>query len=119
MAAHCRHWLQPMTVTLSGAVVTITIAPETLVDGWFYSLRINHSLNALSLTGTETVAIANGTQTIQLTDWRARQLLSQRLLRGGERLRMVYTKNSLSAGTPDASAPTPVFLVREGIVNIP
>jgi len=108
---HCRHYLSVQSVAVAADQLQITIATENLIDGHWYSLRLPPSLPALA--GTETVFVINGTggTSIQLADWRARQLLSERLLRGGARLRMVYTKNSIED--------LPVFLVREGIVPIP
>ena len=108
---HCRHWLQLQSVAVVGTQIQFTIAQENLVDGFWYSLKVPHSIPISP--GTNTVAIVNGTggAVIQLTDWRARVLLSERILRGGERFRMVYTENSIDN--------TPIFLVREGIVPIP
>lgn len=108
---HCRHWLSVQSLALANGQLQITIPTENLVDGFWYSMRLNHAMPAL--TGTETVFVINGTggTAIQLTDWRARQILSERILRGGERMRMVYTKN----GPNDL----PIFLVKEGIAPIP
>ena len=107
----CRCCLSVQTIAVAADQLQITIAQETLVDGRFYSLRLPCALPALA--GTETVYVIDGTggTSIQLTDWRGRQLLSERLLRGGARLRMVYTKNGLTD--------LPTFQVREGIVPIP
>ena len=109
---HCRHFLSVSSLAVSGGTeLQITVAQENLVDGFWYSLRLNHAVP--TLTGTETVVIINGTQTVQLADWRGRRILSERLLRGGERLRMVYTENGIGA------PPAPTMQIREGIVQIP
>lgn len=114
----CRHWLAVQSITLSAGRINITIATENLVDGLWYSLRIPLGTFPAGVTGTETVWIINGTTSIQIGDWRARHLLSERVLRGGERFRMVYTENGVGTPVPPATS-NPLFLVREGIVQIP
>ena len=121
---HCRHFLSVTSVATANGQVQITIKQENLVDGWWYTLRIQPGSLPDGLKGTESVFVLNGTGdpsttppvapvAIQLTDWRGRYLLSERLLRGGERLRMVYTENGPGA------APVPIFEITEGIVRIP
>ena len=107
----CRHFLSVQTLAVAADQLQITIATENLIDGHWYSLRLPPSLPALA--GTETVFVLNGAggTSIQLVDRRARQILSERLLKGGARLRMVYTKNSVTD--------LPIFLVYDGIVPIP
>jgi len=105
----CRRNLQVETLTVADGVFTITISQQPLNDGKFYSLRLDQAFP--TLTGTETVEVVNGTETVQLVDRRARQILSERVLRRGERLRMIFTQNSIGA--------VPVFMVVEGIVPLP
>ena len=107
----CRCVLSVQTIAVAADQLQITIAQETLVDGRWYTLRLPCALPALA--GTETVYVIDGTggTSIQLTDWRGRQLLSERVLNGGARLRMVYTKNGLTD--------LPTFQVYEGIVRLP
>ena len=105
---NCRSFLQIESLTTTGTVFNINIAPQTLIDGFFYTLRLNQAFP--TLTGKEDVFIVNGTQNIQLTDWRGRALLSERVLRFGERLRGVYTENGIGG--------LPVFVVLEGICPI-
>jgi len=107
----CRRHLVVQTLTVSGTQFLITVDPTTLDDGRWYSVRLTTAFPAL--TGTEQVFIVvNGVQ-IQLADWRGRALLSERLLRRGERIRMVYTKNGIG------TTPAPTFQVHQGIVPIP
>ena len=116
----CRCCLSYQNIAVNADQLQITIAQETLVDGRWYWLRLPCALPALA--GTETVYILNGTGdptatppvlpvSIQITDWRGRQLLSERVLDGNVWMKMVYTKNGLND--------LPTFQVREGIVPIP
>ena len=102
-----RRALQVQTLTVGTDQFTITIAQQPLNDGFWYSLRLNQAFPAL--TGKETVYIVNGTQNIQLVDRRGRAILSERVLRYGERLRGVYTENG------PGTTPTPIFVVYDGI----
>lgn len=111
---HCRHFLSVSSIESANGQLQITIAPENLIDGFWYTLKLQHAIPP-GLKGTETVFVFNGPggTAIQLTDWRGRYLLSERLLKGGERLRMVYTENG------PGNNPVPIFEVREGIIQIP
>ena len=107
----CRCCLSVQGLVVAADELQITIAQETLVDGRWYWIKLPCALPEMA--GTETVFVYNGAggTAIQLTDWRGRQILSERLLKGGARLRMVYTKNGLND--------LPTFQIYEGIVRIP
>jgi len=108
MNCKCRQFLQVQSLTTTGTVFNINIAPETLIDGFWYTLRLNQAFP--TLTGKEEVFIVNGTQQYQLADWRGRAILSERVMRFGERLRGVYTENGIDG--------LPVFTAFEGIYPI-
>lgn len=100
------------SVAVTADEFQITVATENLVDGHWYTLKL-FGVAIPPMAGTETVFIINGTggTAIQLADWRGRQILSERLLFGDTRLRMVYTKNGIND--------LPTFQVHEGIARIP
>ena len=108
MNCNCRQFLQVQSLTTTGTIFNINIAPQTLIDGFWYTLRLNQAFPIL--TGKEDVFIVNGTQNIQLADWRGRALLSERVMRFGERIRGVYTENGIDGN--------PVFTVFEGVYPI-
>jgi hypothetical protein len=105
----CRNYLEVQTLTVGGGNFVITIAQQPLNDGEFYSVRLNMAFPVLA--GTESVFVANGTANIQLVDWRSRAILSERMSRYGERVRMQYTKNGAAGNA--------IFRVVEGIAPIP
>lgn len=108
MKCNYRQFLQVQNLTATTTDFNINIAPETLIDGSWYTLRLLQAFP--TLTGKESVFIVNGTQTIQLADWRGRALLAERVLKYGDRIRGVYTENGIN-GLPE-------FVVFEGICPI-
>jgi len=108
----CRHFLKVQSVAVAADQFQITVATENLIDGHWYTLRLCN-IEIPPMAGTETVFVINGTggTSIQLADWRGRQILSERVLYGEARLRMVYTKNGIDD--------LPTFQVHEGIVRMP
>ena len=108
---HCPRWLSVQGIVVAADELQITVAQETLVDGRWYNVRLPEALPALA--GTETVFIYNGAggTAIQICDWRGRQVLSERVLKGGARLRMIYTKNGLND--------LPTFQAYEGLARLP
>ena len=116
----CPRCLSVQGIAVNANQLQITVAQETLEDGHWYNLRLPCALPALA--GTETVFVLNGTGdptatppvapvSIQICDWRGRQVLSERVLKGGARLRMVYTKNGLND--------LPTFQAYEGLARLP
>lgn len=107
----CRNFLQVDSLSVEGGQLSINITPETLDDGHWYSLWLPPTNPVLQgLVGTETVFVVNGSQDVQVADWRGRALLSERLMRGF-RLRMVYSKNSIAGAS--------IFETHAGIVPLP
>jgi hypothetical protein len=104
---NCRNYLQ-VTSLAGGATFNITAANQPLNDGQVYSMRLNQTFPAL--TGMERVVVTINATTVYLVDRRAREVLSERMLRYGERIRMVYSENSVNG--------LPAFLVFEGIQPI-
>ena len=108
---NCRNFLRISSITLTpigGAdAVAINIAPQTLSDGQRYCVKLDVTFPA-GVTGTEMVYIVNGTQQIQLTDYRAQELISAQLRQNDrQRLFMQFTLNSV--------ADAPIFRVLEGV----
>jgi hypothetical protein len=103
----CKNILQ-VTSLAGGATFDITVANQPLNDGQVYTMRINQTFP--TLTGKENVVVTINGATVYLVDRRAREVLSERMLRYGERLRMVYSENSVNG--------LPAFLVFEGIQPI-
>ena len=107
---NCKRFLQIQTLTVADNVLNITVAQQNLIDGSRYCLAFG-TLAFPVLNGSETVVITNGTQTVTLTDYRAREILSERITKQCEKLFMQYTANSVN----DAA----IFRVLAGIVPLP
>ena len=111
------HLLEITSLTsVPGTAFNINVSPVTLNDGDYYKLWLSNNLAFPSdLTGAEAVQIVvplTTPVTIQLGDWRARLLRSERVHRD-EVLCMVYTNDSV-ASTPTVPA-VPTMLVLDGI----
>lgn len=83
-------------------ILLIDIRKDTLNDGWWYSIRI--SRNFPPLFGNEIVIFKMGQQLISLIDRRGKRITANRVIRQGERIRMVYTEDSVG-GLPAFLAP--------------
>lgn len=106
---NCKSFLEVTSLTSAAGVFTITVANQPLNDGRVYTIKLNQTFP--TLTGAENVVIVDNGVSVQLVDRRARAVLSERVSRYGERLRLIYTQQG--------AAGVPVFMVLEGIAPIP
>jgi len=101
-----------------GTSLTIAVSAATLNDGEIYDLQLFPGI-ALpdGLTGSEivSVTVAGITDTIVLSDRRARHVLSERVKRYSI-IRMLFTASSVIGTT---AAAVPVFIAFAGVARIP